>query len=63
MIKHANLVICPADNLNYSRVRYYFIVFTLKRASGTYLILNLLGTAFIRAQCLLMKRKTSLSIN
>ena len=33
---------------DYSRGRYYFIVFPLISTPGTYLVLNLLGVAFIR---------------
>ena len=49
-MKHVKLVLCLAGNLNYLRIRYYFIVFPLISAPGAYLILNLLGAAFIRGQ-------------
>ena len=66
-MKHMKLFLCPAGNLNYWSIRYYFVVFPLISTAGTYIILKLLGEAFIRGQFVVfkmnIKHKTSFSIN
>ena len=56
-MKHMKFVVSLADNLNYSRVGYYFIVFALTSTPCIYLILNLLESAVIRGQWLSHRKR------